>query len=166
MRLDRSILLAAATLVADLVTKSVVFANVPEGEEEKLLAGVAIAPTRNEGIAFSMLEGQTLLIFLLMTAAIVLLVVYYLRNRDQAGLWIATGLMLGGALGNAIDRVRLGYVRDFIEIGSWPTFNLADVALSAGVVVLLVTQWRAAGDASHEVESELESDEPENRDIA
>ncbi len=136
-RVDRAALVAVAVLALDLLTKEIAFSD---GTHE-LVFGLEIDPTRNQGIAFSLLEGRTTLIFALMTIAVLMLTAYYLRHRYRPGLWLATGLMLGGAIGNAFDRIVLGYVRDFIAIDGWPTFNVADIALSAGVVVLLAGQW-------------------------
>lgn len=146
MRVDRALVVAALVAALDLLTKWAAFSGGEDGITKTFLPGVEIDPTRNEGVAFSMLEGRTFLIFGLITIAIVLLTGFYLRHRDRPGLWLAIGLMLGGAAGNAIDRVTLGYVRDFISLGSWPTFNFADVSLAAGVVTLLVVQWQAEAD--------------------
>lgn len=141
--IDRALIVAAIVAAVDLLTKWAAFSGGEDGVTPTIFPGVEVDPTRNEGVAFSMLEGRTFLIFGLITIAIVLLTGFYLRHRDRPGLWLAIGLMLGGAVGNAIDRLSLGYVRDFISVGSWPTFNFADVSLAAGVVTLLVVQWRA-----------------------
>ncbi len=73
-------------------------------------------------------------------------VVVYLFSRNPArpGMWVATGLLAGGAIGNLIDRIRAGAVTDFIELGAWPPFNLADVAITAGVVLLVLIYLREA----------------------
>ncbi len=156
-RIDRAVIVALVTLAVDLITKRLAFGDGTGGPTAVAL-GVEIDPARNKGIAFSMLEGRTLLIFILMATAIAVLTTFYLRHRDRPGLWLATGLMLGAAAGNAIDRVSLGYVRDFVAIGSWPTFNVADAALAFGVVVLIVTQWRGA---SEEEQSERDAEHPD-----
>jgi signal peptidase II len=70
--------------------------------------------------------------------ALVLLVVYFALHATRPLLWLPTGLLLGGALGNMIDRAREGAVTDFIDLPLWPAFNLADVAITAGVVALLL----------------------------
>jgi signal peptidase II len=59
-------------------------------------------------------------------------------------MWVAAGLVAGGAIGNLIDRVRAGQVTDFLDIGSWPAFNLADVAITCGVVLLALLYLRDA----------------------
>ena len=71
--------------------------------------------------------------------ALAVLTWFYLKHRGRPGLWLATGLLLGGAIGNAIDRITLGYVRAFIELPRFPSFNIADVAITLGVIVLVLT---------------------------
>lgn len=166
---DRALAVGIVTATIDLGTKRLAFGDGETERASKLFPGVEIDPTRNDGIAFSLLQGRTVLIFALMVTAITMLVVFYLRHRDKPGLWIATGLMLGGAAGNAIDRVTLGYVRDFVAIGSFPTFNVADMALACGVVVLLISQWMAAEQPPADQmagDQGPEQDEAAHRDLA
>lgn len=139
IRIDKALLLAIGVFLLDVSTKHWAFASINPSRPRSVFLGVQIDVTRNDGIAFSLLSGRTWLIFVLMAFAIALLLWFYLRHRQRPGLWIATGLMLGGAFGNLYDRVTLGYVRDFISLGWFPTFNLADVALTLGVVMLLFT---------------------------
>jgi signal peptidase II len=93
---------------------------------------------RNTGIAFGMFEGIPVLFTvtsILITAGAVYAYVYHLPNRVP---WVqvAIGLVVGGSLGNIADRLRLGYVVDFIQVGWWPLFNVADSSISAGVSML------------------------------
>jgi signal peptidase II len=165
-RVDRAVIVGAVVLAVDLLTKQIAFSGGADGKTHELIDGIAIDPTRNQGIAFSLLEGRTVLIFVLMAIAVTMLTAYYLRHRDRPGLWLATGLMLGGAAGNAFDRIFLGYVRDFIAVGHWPTFNVADIALTTGVVVLLVSQWQSDRGTDEQPSSEgaVEDDERADRD--
>jgi signal peptidase II len=82
----------------------------------------------------------------LIGATLVVLVGFlvFLTFRDEAPemIWLPAGLLVGGALGNLADRVREGAVTDFVDLPLWPTFNLADVAIVAGVVLLLLTAER------------------------
>jgi signal peptidase II len=64
------------------------------------------------------------------------------RNPARPGIWVAVGLLAGGALGNLADRIRADAVTDYIDVGSWPPFNLADVAISAGVILLVLLYVR------------------------
>lgn len=139
LRPDRALSTAALTLAADQLTKQIVFANVAPGEEVNVLPGVTLTHTENTGIAFGMFAGRPWIVFSLMLLALAVLCWFYLRHRSRGGLWLATGLLLGGALGNALDRVLLGHVRDFITLPHFPSFNLADAAITVGVVVLALT---------------------------
>ncbi len=92
----------------------------------------------NEGGAFGLLNNASFLMIFAALMAIVTIVVYY-RFPDywkHSLLKIGLGLMLGGALGNLIDRLRLGYVIDFIDFRVWPVFNIADSAISIGVIII------------------------------
>lgn len=103
---------------------------------------------QNTGVAFSLLQGQALL-FIFISLAIVVISVLYWRMRDSGGLAIKVtfGLILGGAVGNIIDRFSHTYVVDFIHfqipgVFDWPVFNVADSAVSVGVVILAYLLWR------------------------
>lgn len=100
---------------------------------------VAIEYAENRGAAFGLFRGQGLALSLLAVAILVGLVLFYRRQPSPSlPLAVAIGLIGGGAVGNLIDRFRLGYVVDFIAVGRWPNFNLADTAISVGVVLLTV----------------------------
>jgi signal peptidase II len=93
---------------------------------------------RNTGIAFGLLQdlpGVFTVTSILITAGAVYAYAFHLPNRSP---WVQNGmgLVLGGALGNIADRLRLGYVVDFIQVGWWPLFNLADSAITGGVAIL------------------------------
>jgi signal peptidase II len=69
--------------------------------------------------------------------ALAILLSYFVRHPDRRGLWVPTGLLVGGALGNLIDRLANGAVTDFIKLPAWPAFNVADMAITFGVLALL-----------------------------
>jgi signal peptidase II len=138
---DRAAITALVVVGIDLLTKHWAFART--GKELDVIPGVvSIGQTRNEGIAFGFFAGRPWIVFGLMVTALTVLVIFYARHRSRPGLWLATGLLLGGAIGNAIDRVSLGYVRDFINFPHFPTFNFADVCITFGVVILVLTAER------------------------
>lgn len=139
LRPGRAALTAIAVLILDQLTKVAAFAWVAAGDEANVLPGVTISQTRNEGIAFGFLSGRPVLVLGLMAAALIVLMWFYRGHRDRPVLWLATGLLLGGALGNAVDRISLGYVRDFVNLPGWPAFNGADTAITFGVVVLVLS---------------------------
>lgn len=101
---------------------------------------VRLAYSHNTGIAFSLFQGKsdvlTIVALVIITGAIYLYVTQ-LPNRRRL-VQIAMGLILGGALGNVIDRIRLGYVVDFIQVGWFPIFNLADSAITVGAALLML----------------------------
>lgn len=138
-RPDRALLTALAVIILDQWTKWLAFGQLTPGDSDSILPGVSLGQTRNDGIAFGVFAGRPWIVFSLMAVALAVLLWFYVRHRGRPGLWLATGLLLGGAIGNAIDRVSLGYVRDFIEFPHFPSFNVADMAITFGVIVLVLT---------------------------
>jgi signal peptidase II len=138
--------LAAAVLVTDLVTKLVVVATIERGENIRLLNGALyLTNFRNTGAAFSFAEGFTVL-FTLVAVAVAIVIVRTARRLFSTGWAVTLGLVLGGALGNLIDRVfrdpgfLRGGVVDFLSLFSpdgsvWPVFNVADSAIVCGGVL-------------------------------
>ena len=92
---------------------------------------------RNTGVAFGFFSGGGTLVLVLTLAALALLVGYFFMRPDRPWLWLPTGLLVGGALGNLIDRVASGAVTDFIKLPAWPAFNVGDMAITFGVFALL-----------------------------
>lgn len=138
IRADRAALVAVLTIAIDQLTKWLAFSSTQAGSEAHVIPGLTISQTRNEGIAFGYFAGRPYLVLGLMAAALAVLLWFYVGHRSRPVLWLATGLLLGGALGNAIDRVALGYVRDFFNLPGWPSFNLADTAITIGVAMLVL----------------------------
>jgi signal peptidase II len=105
----------------------------------EVLPVLAFENTRNSGVAFGLAgDVSTVLIGVMVAVLVVLLVFLAGRMRGGRALWLSAALLFGGALGNLADRVRDGAVTDFIDLPLWPTFNLADVAIVAGVFLLFV----------------------------
>lgn len=136
---DRAAITALIVVAIDQWTKWLAFNSIQPGETVNAIPGVSFGQTRNEGIAFGFFAGKPWLVFGLMALALGVLLFFYGRHRGRPGLWLATGLLLGGAIGNAIDRIALGYVRDFIELPHFPSFNVADIAITLGVVILVLS---------------------------
>jgi signal peptidase II len=147
--IDRAAITALVVVILDQLTKRWAFASTTPGDEVHVLPAISISQTRNDGIAFGFFAGRPWIVFGLMAVALLVLVFFYRRHRTRPILWLATGLLLGGAIGNAIDRIRIGYVRDFIQLPHFPTFNLADLAITAGVVILVLTTEREAAEKKH-----------------
>lgn len=102
-----------------------------------------IIHTHNTGAAFGLFQGQTFALTILALVSITFILLYALFIYRRFPIFdnrlgrLALGLILGGAVGNLIDRLRLGYVTDFIDVGIWPTFNIADSAVTVGVIMLV-----------------------------
>ena len=92
---------------------------------------------RNTGVAFSLFAGGGAFVIVLTLVALAVLVVYLARRPDRPLLWLPTGMLVGGALGNLIDRIAHGAVTDFIKLPHWPAFNVADMSITFGVLTLL-----------------------------
>jgi len=133
----RALAVAAVVIAADQVTKALVRHNVERGTQDAVLPGLDLVNVRNNGVAFGLFSNGKAPVVLLTGAALLALVVYFALHTGKAGLWFPTGLLLGGALGNIIDRVRHDAVTDFLDLPLWPAFNLADVSITFGVLALL-----------------------------
>lgn len=131
-------------LVLDILTKYIVITHMYVGESIPVLAGyMNFTYILNRGAAFGMLENQHVL-FLGIVCLICGLSVW---KRREISLWplyaqMGLGLLLGGALGNAFDRVRQGAVIDFFDFKIWPIFNVADVGICLGVALLALYTWQ------------------------
>lgn len=130
---------AVVVLAIDQLSKRAVEQSITPGEERKLLPGIELVHTRNHGVAFGFLPGSHLGVTILIAVALLALLVYFARNRTQPLIWLPTGMLVGGAFGNVIDRVRGGAVTDFIKLPlGWPPFNLADMSITLGILVLFL----------------------------
>jgi signal peptidase II len=128
----------------DQGSKAIATSLVSRGDRVEVLPFLHIENVRNKGVAFG-LGGDisAVLIGATIVALIGLLVYLAARGRGGVLVWLPAALLIGGALGNLADRVRDGAVTDFIDLPLWPTFNLADVAIVAGVLLLLVDVERS-----------------------
>ncbi|BDA87055.1 lipoprotein signal peptidase [Aureimonas sp. SA4125] len=134
------------TVVADQAIKAVVVATMELGGAIEILPFLALYHARNEGIAFSMFAGSADLALALM-AVVVLAFVFWLwwkTPADRRLTHFAFAIIVGGAIGNLIDRVRLGYVTDYVlfhtPVWSFAVFNLADACISVGAVVIVADE--------------------------
>ncbi len=132
---------AAAALVVvltlDQSAKLIVDSSLHRDESVNVFFGLDLINTRNRGVAFGFLEGKGAIVGVLIALALVGLVAWFALNAGRAWLWLPVGMLLGGALGNLIDRVREGAVIDFIDPVGWPAFNVADSSIVLGVLALL-----------------------------
>jgi signal peptidase II len=130
--------------LADQGAKAAVTAHLVPGQYEEVLGPFELTLSHNRGVAFGLAGGAGFK--LVLTTALALAVIGYLfaRNPQRRGMWLAVGLVAGGAIGNLADRVRAGAVTDFVAVGSWPPFNLADVSITVGVLLLVYFYMRDA----------------------
>jgi signal peptidase II len=134
----RVALVAAGVVALDQATKGLVRATVDQGEREAVFPGVEIVHTRNTGVAFGALAGGGAVVTVVIVVALAALLAYFATHVRRPLVWLPTGMLLGGAIGNVIDRARSGAVTDFVQLPlGFPPFNVADMSITFGVVVLL-----------------------------
>ena len=140
---ERTILPAVALLilVADQISKYLVLSNLAPGQSwnpiTSLTPWVSITHVTNTGAAFGLFQDQGPLFVVIAVIVVAAIIVYY--RQLPAGQWwikVSLGLQLGGALGNLLNRLLLGYVIDFIDLKIWPVSNLADMSIVTGVAIL------------------------------
>jgi signal peptidase II len=141
----RAGLLAAAVVGLDQLTKDTVAAGIAPGEQQSLLPGVHLVHVHNTGVAFGVLSGGGAIVLAATLIALAALIAYFVRHPGRRGLWVPTGLLLGGAIGNLIDRLVHGSVTDWIKLPHWPAFNVADMAITFGVISLIIVLERGHG---------------------
>ena len=148
MMLARGLATAVVVVVLDQLTKAAVLASLSGGavsERATITSFFNLALTYNSGISFGLFNGSSgvnAFVFSVLAAAIVGVLVYWLSRASSPLLAVAIGLIIGGAVGNVLDRIRLGAVVDFLDfhVGGlhWPAFNLADSAICIGVAAMLL----------------------------
>ena len=140
-------LAACGVVVAlDQGTKALATSLVSRGDRIEVLPFLHLENVRNQGVAFG-IGGDISAVFIGATIVLLLGFLVFLAVRGGSGwlVWLPAALLIGGALGNLADRVRDGAVTDFISLPAWPTFNLADVAIVVGVLLLLFDVERSEG---------------------
>ena len=133
----RAALVALVTVGADQAVKGIVRGSIARTETVDVFPGVHLVNVRNTGVAFSMLSEGGALPVIVGVLAVSALLVFFVTHLRRPLVWLPTGLLLGGAAGNLVDRLRDGAVTDFIKLPHWPAFNVADIAITLGVLALL-----------------------------
>jgi signal peptidase II len=132
--------IALAAVAADQLTKHIVASQLALGDGVHVLGPFWIHHVRNSGIAFGFFSQATAVVIVLTGLAVAWMLVYFARSGARHPILpVALGLVIGGSTSNLLDRVRLGYVTDFLDLRWWPSFNLADSFIVVGVLVLLTT---------------------------
>lgn len=146
-------LVAGAVYLLDQLTKAwIVFTLTPLAPPRVDILGtwLSLEYTENRGVAFGLLSGLGPMIVVVPLAVVALAAALYLASPAPP-LWqsVGVGLLAGGAVGNLTDRLRLGYVVDFVSVGRWPNFNVADSAITVGAVILIASWMLADGARAH-----------------
>ena len=132
------ILTAIVALLADQVSKMWIMSNMQVGQSIPPDGLVRLTYVRNSGVAFGLFPNQTFIITLAAIAGLAILLIYYrLSPFRNMYTYTSVGFILGGASGNLIDRIRLGYVTDFLDFRVWPVFNIGDSAVVLGTGLML-----------------------------
>jgi signal peptidase II len=132
------LMVAVAAVVSDQVTKHVVRSDLTVDESVRVLGPLTIHRVQNSGIAFGLFASATVVVTVLTAVAVGWMVVFFARSgRRHPVIPAALGLLIGGSLSNLVDRIRLGHVTDFLDVGWWPAFNLADSFICIGVAILV-----------------------------
>jgi signal peptidase II len=161
-----SLSVAGATIVADQVAKNAVVGTIVRNQRVPVLGNVLrFTNIRNSGAVFGIMRGAGSYFTLFsVVAAGVLLIVLFFARKSSILVKVSLGMVLGGALGNLIDRLRFGAVVDFIDVGfgeaaRWPCFNIADAAITLGVVLIIGNALRMSGSETSNEGDEIDSRE-------
>lgn len=136
-------ILVAFIVVLDQLSKSYIQANMRLGESIPILPDIFhITYILNPGAAFGLFANQTFF-FIALAVVMILAVVYFYPSIKKESMWIKVGigLLLGGAIGNLIDRIQIGKVVDFFDFRIWPIFNIADVGIVCGAFIIIIASF-------------------------
>jgi len=134
----RAACVTAFVIGLDQLTKRTIAAGIDPGQVKRLVPGIKLVHVRNAGVAFGFLSGGGAVVYVVTSAALVAIAGYLLARPQRPWLWLPSGMLIGGAISNLIDRIASGYVTDFIKLPHWPAFNVADMSITFGVIALLI----------------------------
>jgi len=154
----RFLLICILTLLADQVAKYLITATMQQGQSIEVLPRVFyITYILNPGAAFGLLANKTgFFIFVSVIVVLAIMVGYRYLPKERVLAHTSLGLISGGALGNLIDRIRIGQVIDFLDFKVWPVFNLADSAIVIGALLLILDVWRSDKDEKQRADTGAE----------
>jgi len=135
--------LCGLVVVLDQAAKAVIEHELVPGEQVDLIGPLGLTLAHNRGVAFGLADRGAAPLIAFALLALCFVGFLLVRNPGVRGMWVAAGLVAGGAIGNLADRLRAGEVTDYVEVGSWPPFNLADVAITIGVLAFALIFLRA-----------------------
>jgi signal peptidase II len=167
--------IAGLIILFDQVSKALIRMYLPVNAVwapwDWMLPYIRFFHTQNTGVAFGMFQGANVVLAILASLVSIAIIYYYPRIPHQdLTLRIALSLQLAGALGNLIDRILFGYVTDFVSVGNFAIFNVADSSISIGVVVLLIGVWldeqkKSKADAAAARPAAIEQGEPGSGEV-
>lgn len=159
-------IIAILVIAADFYTKYLVYTRMALHETIELpVKFIQLTYVQNFGGAFGIFQHQKLF-FIIAAFVAVTCVLYFFEDIKGLGKlsFVSASLIFGGAIGNLIDRIRFGYVVDFLDLRWWPVFNVADIALTVGVALLFIEVIRFGQNIPAEVEAEVaQSDKVEEQ---
>ncbi|MEQ8173695.1 MAG: signal peptidase II [Syntrophomonadaceae bacterium] len=136
-------LITLGVVILDQLSKWAIKTYMAVGQSVPLVKGfLSLTYVQNQGAAFGMLQGKTIFLLLCSVAVLATVIIMNWRRSLPPAWQMLTGLVAGGAAGNLIDRLGRGYVVDFLDLGWWPVFNVADSALCCAVVFILILSLR------------------------
>jgi lipoprotein signal peptidase len=135
-------------VVVDQAAKAAVEAHLVPGQHVDVLGPLGLTLSHNRGVAFGLAGGAGTGLVLVTVVALAFVGFLFSRDPTRPWMWVAVGLVAGGALGNLADRIRADAVTDYVDLPHWPPFNLADMAIAAGVVLLVLVYLREPPDGS------------------
>jgi signal peptidase II len=136
--------LCALVVALDQGARALAEAELDPGRHVDVVGPLGLTLSHNRGVAFGLASGGGAALIAVTVGALALVLALFARNPGRPGMWVAVGLLAGGALGNLVDRLRAGAVTDYIDVRllSWPPFNLADISITAGVLLLALIYLR------------------------
>ncbi len=131
-------------VIIDQISKWLVISNMEFGNSIPLIKGIiSLTYVQNQGAAFGLFAGNTWIFIVSAVLAVLVISVYNYRNPLPNNIQIILGIITGGAIGNLIDRFRYQYVIDFFDLGWWPVFNVADMAIVCGGILLIIYTFKS-----------------------
>ncbi len=141
------IIVAIMTFVLDVISKALVSNLIYPNDSISVIGNFfMLTYVKNTGAAFSILPGRQIFLIIISIIVMGIVIVYLIKNKDQSLLdkW-GYGLLLGGTIGNLLDRIRLGYVIDFLDFNilsyHFPIFNIADIGIVIGLILLVISTF-------------------------
>ncbi len=134
--------LCGLIVLADQAAKAAIEAHLVPNQRLQVLGPLRLTLSHNQGVAFGLAGGAGAGLVVITVVALGFVAYLFAKDPIKPGMWVAVGLLTGGALGNLADRIRAGAVIDYVDLPHWPPFNLADAAITLGVVLLAIAYLR------------------------